>query len=231
MSVHVLSGGAAKGIVTALRERFRDETGAAIEGTFSAVGAMRDKFVAGEPCDVLILTPPVIEDLDRRCLLRPGSIAPLGRVRTAVAVPAGFPSPDISTTAAFAAAMRAARGVYIPDPDLSTAGIYFMSVLRKTGLEAEVAPKLRAFPNGETAMAHLAEDREADTIGCTQMTEIKLTKGLTLIGPLPEDHDLATLYVVAISARAADPERAQKLVALLTGPQTSDMRRACGFEI
>ena len=231
MTVHLLSGGAAKGIVTALRARFTAETGADIGGVFSAVGVMKDRYLAGEPCDVLILTEALIEGMTKQGLLLAGSSAPIGAVRTGVAVPTGFPVPAIASTAAFAAAMTAAETIYVPDPVRSTAGIHFVSMLQKLGLDRELGPRLRAFPNGETAMRQLAEEREDGAVGCTQMTEIKMTKGLTLVGPLPKEHDLSTVYVAAVSATAPKPDLARRLIALLTGAESRPMRAACGFEV
>ena len=54
--VRVLSGGAAKGLIGALRPAFAECCGADIEGTFGAVGVMKEKVLAGEACDVAILT-------------------------------------------------------------------------------------------------------------------------------------------------------------------------------
>jgi molybdate transport system substrate-binding protein len=230
MSLHVLSGGAAKGIVGALGARFRDEIGADINGDFSAVGAIEERFISGEACDVLILTAPLIAALAAAGRVRADTVRPIGAVCAGVAVPAGHTPPDIATAAAFAAALRAASAIHVPDCARSTAGRHFAGVLKKLGLEAEVAPKLREFPNGETAMAALARDRQIRAIGCTQVTEIKLTRGLDLIGPLPAGLDLATVYVAAVSAMAADPVRAGRLVGLLGEPRTRALRLDCGFE-
>ena len=49
MKLTLLSGGAAHGLVAALAPQFKAETGADIDGTFGAVGAMRDKLLAGAP--------------------------------------------------------------------------------------------------------------------------------------------------------------------------------------
>jgi molybdate transport system substrate-binding protein len=230
MTVRVLSAGAAKGLVSDLQAAFTATSGAAIYGVFSAVGAIRAKFTAGEPCDVLILTAKQLAALSAEGLLLAGSVAPIGTVRTAVAVPAGHPVPDITTSAGFAAAMRAAPAIYVPDPYKSTAGIHVLSVLKALGLEEAVSGKLRAFPNGETAMRALAEEAKAGSIGCTQTTEIKYTPGLTLVGPLPPGHDLSTLYSAAVSARAADPAMARTLVSMLTGPDSLVLRGRSGFE-
>jgi len=50
-----LSAGAAQGLVAEISPQFK-ETGCAIAATFGAVGAMRDKLLAGGKADLLILT-------------------------------------------------------------------------------------------------------------------------------------------------------------------------------
>ncbi len=39
-----------------------------------------------------------------------------------------------------------ARGIYFPDPVKATAGIHFMSVLKRLGIDAELASRLQPFP-------------------------------------------------------------------------------------
>ena len=156
MTVRVLSAGAAKGLVGDVQAEFEASSGATISGSFSAVGAIRERFESGETCDVLILTARQLAELAAAGSVR--GVAPIGTVRTAVAVPVDRVKPDVSTGVAFAAAMRAASAVYMPDAYKSTAGIHVRSVLAALGLEAEMAPKLRMFPNGETAMRTLAEE-------------------------------------------------------------------------
>lgn len=229
MILNLLGAGASKGLVTALQARFAAETGNEIAGIFAAAGAIRDKILAGDPCDVVILTHALLEALSARGLLD-GTIVPIGVVRTGVAVPAGHPVPNVETSDNLRAALLASRGVYVPDPHISTAGIHFMSVLRQLGIEEAVLPHLRPFPNGATAMGHLVNAPEANAIGCTQITEIKYTPGLTLAGPLPEAHGLATTYSTAVRAGTTMPAAARALVTLLTGPDTSDLRLDGGFE-
>ena len=53
MKLTILSGGAANGLVAALGAAVQAETGADIDGTFGAVGAMRDKLVGGASADLL----------------------------------------------------------------------------------------------------------------------------------------------------------------------------------
>ena len=159
MTIHVLSAGAAKGLVSDLEAEFTANSDIAINGFFNAVGAIKEKFVAGEKCDVLILTDAIIKDLVSQGMLLAGSPAPLGIVRTGVAVREESKSPDISTSAAFRASLKSSKGIYVPDMQRSTAGMHFMKVLKAMGIEDDVAPNLRPFPNGETAMRFLSWSR------------------------------------------------------------------------
>ncbi len=230
IALNVLSAGAAKGLVGDLTGGFTAATGQPVAGIFSAVGAIRERFETGAPCDVLILTAEQLSELEAAGLVRPGSVSPIGTVRTAVAVLQGQPMPDISTCKTFAAAMREASAIFMPDPYRSTAGIHVRRVFEALGLIDALQSKLRTFPNGETAMRTFADAAPAGGIGLTQTTEILYTTGLSLVGPLPPEHDLATVYAAGVSATARDPVSAAVLVAELTGPGSAGLRRHSGFE-
>ena len=228
--LHLISGGAAQGLVVALSDAFAAKQGFAPEGTFGAVGLMKDKLLAGAPCDVLILTAALIQELEQQGHVQAGTARPLGVVRTGVAVKAGEPIPDVATTEALAGLLRGASGIYFPDPVKATAGIHFMKVLKALGLDHELASRLRPFANGATAMRELAVAREPDVVGCTQVTEILDTPGAQLAGVLPRVFELATVYTAAVCSRATDPDGAQALVQLLSGHDTRPLRLAGGFE-
>jgi len=228
--LHLLSAGAALGLVRALESRLAAELGIELDARFGAVGAMQSLFDAGDPCDVLILTDAMIAAQTVAGALVAATRSPLGRVRTGVAVPRGLPLPDVSTPETLAAALRAADVVYFPDPERATAGIHFMKVLRELGLADELRERLRPWPNGATAMRELAGQSSPHAIGCTQVTEILYTPGVELVGLLPPQFELATLYTAAATSRAADPSLAARLVALLAGADTRALRVAGGFE-
>ena len=229
MKLTILSGGAANGLVAALAPQLKSDTGAEIDGTFGAVGAMRDKLVAGTGADLLILTSALIADLTKAGHVVAGSAADLGTITTGVAVRSGDPAPAIGDADALRAVLRAADGIYFPDPKLATAGIHFAKVLERLGIADEVAPRLRTFPNGQTAMAALAAQQGGRPIGCTQITEILNTKGVTLVGDLPAEFALATIYTLGICTKAQSPDLARRFAALLTGEASRDLRRKLGF--
>jgi molybdate transport system substrate-binding protein len=229
MKLTILSGGAAHGLVTALAPKFKAATGADIDGTFGAVGAMRDRLIAGAPADMLILTSALIAELTRTGHVVAGSAADLGAVATAIAVRRGDPAPAVDDADTLRAALRAADGIYFPDPKLATAGIHFAKVLDRLGIADEVAPRLRPHPNGAAAMAALAAASGARPIGCTQVTEILNTAGVTLVADLPPDFALATVYTLGICAKALVPDLARAFAALLSGEASRDLRGRIGF--
>ena len=229
-TLHLLSGGAAYGLVSKLEGRFAAETGCRIAGTYSAVGLMRDQLLGGAPCDVVILTAALISQLEASAHVAPGSARRLGSVKTGVAVKTGEPAPAVATPDELKATLLKARGIYFPDPVKSTAGIHFMSMLKQLGIEAELSPRLRPFPNGATAMGEMAKSDESGLIGCTQVTEILYTPGVQLVAALPKAFELATVYTAAMSRSTDCPQAATALVALLAGPEAASLRRTVGFE-
>jgi molybdate transport system substrate-binding protein len=151
-------------------------------------------------------------------------------VRTGVAVRVGDPLPDVSTTDGLRSALQAADAIYFPDPQRATAGIHFAQVLERLGIAVEVASRISTHPNGATAMRELARTAGARPIGVTQITEILNAPGVSLIGPLPREFELATVYTAAVCARAAAPEAARRFVEeFLTGDRLS-LRETAGFE-
>lgn len=228
-TIKVFGGGAANGLVEELRPAFEAATGCAIDGVFSAVGAMRARIVAGEPADVAILTRALIVDLARDGHVDGASAADVGTVDTAVAVRRGDAAPALADASELRAALLAADAIHFPDPQQATAGIHFDEVLRRLGIRDAVADRLRTAPNGATAMRALAASTSRRPIGCTQATEIIATPGIVLAGALPEGCALATVYTAAVGATTRLPAEAARLVALLTGEAGRDGRRRLGF--
>ena len=230
MDLFLLSGGAAAGLVNPLKAEFEAKHGCKLHGTFSAVGAMKEALLQGTPCDVVILSKALVQGLIDSGHVKAGSLHALGVVKTGIAVKQGTTHPAIATRADLQAAFRAAEGIYFPDPKLATAGIHFFKVLQTLGLDVALADRFRTFPNGATAMKAMAL-ATGPVIGCTQVTEIKYTEGVDLVGVLPQEFELATVYALGISAQAQQPQLAQAMCDALTDTSTEALKLAGGFEL
>ena len=224
MALRFVSAGAAHGLVSALAAR----EGLAVDGAFGAVGAMLEKFRAGEPCDVVILTRAQIAALEREGAILRDTGVDLGSVPTSIAVPQACPAPDVSTAERLRAALLAADALFFPDAVKSTAGSHFAKVLERLGVAEAVAGRLKTFPNGATAMRAMAQ-APGRPIGCTQATEILATPGARLVAPLPPGCELETVYTAAVNARAADADAARRFTAAIGDRDAAVLRRDAGF--
>jgi molybdate transport system substrate-binding protein len=224
MKLEFVSAGAAQGLVATLAR----EAGIEASGSFGAVGAMLEKFRAGEPCDIVILTHTQVAELASEGRVDGRSCSDLGSVPTSIAVRSSDPAPDVSGERALRAALLAADEIYFPDPAKATAGIHFAKVVHALGIHGGVTGNFRTFPNGATAMKAMAQ-ATGHPIGCTQATEILATPGVTLVAPLPAGFDLETVYTAAVSRSSTHPEAAADFVARLAGEETRATRTAAGF--
>ena len=227
-TLHILSGGAAAGLLHRIQPAFEAEHGCRIAATFGAVGLMRDKLLSGAPCDALILSEALIGELAAKGYAVGATTKAIGQVKTGVALKLGAPDADASTPEALKALLQRASAIYFPDPAKATAGIHFMKVLNALGM-AQPA-RLRTFPNGAAAMAELAKAKEPDAVGCTQVTEILFAPGVRLAGILPPPYELTTTYTAAVCSQAAEAALAVHLIGALVAAEAAKFRQECGFE-
>ena len=219
-----VSAGAAHGLVSTLAA----QAGIEVAGSFGAVGAMQEKFLAGEPCDIVILTHAQIAELASHQRVLAETCADLGSVPTAIAMREADAAIDVSTEKALREALLGADAIYYPDPVKSTAGGHFAKVLDQLGIRALVSARSKIFPNGSTAMAELAK-AGGRPIGCTQTTEIFATPGVRLVAPLPRGLDLETVYTAAVNADSQQKQAAGSFIDRLAGDEARKTRIEAGF--
>jgi molybdate transport system substrate-binding protein len=231
--IRVLSGGAAAGVVKGIQDNFENSHQCKINGTFSAVGAMRDLVLQGEPCDLVILSKSLVDELVASGHVDIKSVRSLGIVPTGIAIPSKrtSPTPAISTAQELKEAFRSAPALYFPDMEKSTAGIHFMKVMKTLGLDQELANRFKTFPNGATAMAQMALDPDSNVIGGTQTTEINICPGVDLIGLLPQELELNTDYTLGICKNSKSPDLALELANILVGEESLSIRQSIGYLI
>jgi molybdate transport system substrate-binding protein len=228
-NLKILSGGAAQGLVTSLTPTFKAQTGFDISGDFGAVGAMAAKLRKGVPTDVVILTAALVAKLAEEKLVVAAAVSDVGLVETALAVRKGDPLLTVRDETDLRQALLASDAIFVPDTKASTAGIHVAKVLAQLGVADAVAAQLKIYPNGATAMHHLAGSDAKRPIGCTQSTEIISTEGVVLSGSLPRGCELATMYTAGVTTQAVNARQAQALIELLTSADARELRTRAGF--
>jgi molybdate transport system substrate-binding protein len=226
--LHIISAGAAMGLT---RQLLGHQISINVGLNFGAVRTMYDLFVSGVPCDLLLLTRAQIDELDAAGCLVAGSIADVGHVKTGIAVRADTKgNPDIHDAAALRDTLHKASCIYCPDMKQSTAGLHVAGMLKQLGIWDDVKNHISEHPNGATAMRMMDSSNDENSIGCTQVTEIIYTPSVRLVGLLPKEFELSTVYSVAVPKRATESEAAKAAIAKLCGDSNLAVRTAAGFD-
>lgn len=215
--------------VGALGGAFARDGGHELALDFGTVGALQAKLDVGDTADVLILSRPMIEALEKTGAAAPGSRRDVARTFIAVCVRSGAPSPDIATPEAFKQALVSAAAVAMSDPAVGgTAAVYVPVMFERMGIADTMRPKSLLQQNGVEVARRVVEGK-AD-FGLTLSGEVASVEGAAIAGPLPQPYGLDTLYSAAVSASTAAPEPAAAFIAALTSPGARDTWVQAGFE-
>jgi molybdate transport system substrate-binding protein len=225
--VKILTAGAMKEVVLSVVPAFEKETGHKAVVSNDTAGGLTKRIEGGEAFDFVVITPGAAKDLAAKGKIA-GTAMLVARVGVGVVVKEGVPLPDISTVEAFKNALKAAKSVaYIDPASGGSSGIYLVGLFDKLGIAADIAPKAKLKKGGY--VAELIANGEAE-LGLHQISEILAVKGVKLVGPLPPEIQNYTTYAAAVSANAAQPQAAQALLKLLTGPAVDETLKSRGME-
>lgn len=217
--LRVLTTGAYKPVAQDIVAAFEASGGHKVRLDNDTAGALAKRIEAGEEFDLVILTPGALTDLAKKGKVA-GDAQELARVGIGVAVKESDPRPDVSTVAAFRAALAAARKVAMIDPAAGgSSGIYLSRLFEQWGIAPEIRAKSVLVPGGLVAQRLVTG--EAD-LAIHQISEILAVKGAVLVAPLPDEIQNWTIYAGALSAQPREPDAARALLAALRGP---DARR------
>jgi len=226
--VKVLTSVALTSAVNELAPKYEQATGNKLDIGYSLIADIRKRMLDGETADVIILSRPVMDELDKLDKFAPGSIINVAGTPVALTIRAGAPKPDISTVDALKQTLLAAKSIVYADPAKGgAAGVYFARVVDKLGLAEQLKPKTILVPGAQAA--EVVAKGEAE-IGVAQTSEIVPVAGAEVLGPLPGDLNSVTLFTAAIGAGTKVPDAAKALIAFLTGPVAKPVFAAKGFQ-
>jgi molybdate transport system substrate-binding protein len=221
----VLSGNGARNAVAALVEAFERATGHTVRITFAVNPQVQARIEQGEPFDVAVLNPPVLDALIGQQRIVGDTRAVLGRAGIGVGMRAGAPPPDISTVEAFRRTLLGARGVAYPEEGAS--GRYFVSVVEKLGIMPQMKARLRPMPGDYNV--EIVADGGAELV-VVVASRISGVKGVQLVGLIPQALQTWIGFAAGVSARSAEPAAARALVRFLTAPAAEPVLRGAGIE-
>ncbi|MFF7709735.1 substrate-binding domain-containing protein [Pseudomonas sp. NPDC007930] len=187
--------------------------------------AIPNRLARGEHADVVIMVGYALDELIKQGKVQPGSRVELADSRIGVAVKDGAAVPDISSEAAFKAALLNARSVGYSD---SASGVYIeQQLFKKLGIEEQLKGRARMIPRlpvaGEVASGEVE-------LGMQQVAELLPVKGAHFVGKIPESLQSVTRYAAGIPVGAQHPEQARKLLEYLASPSALGTVQGTGLD-
>jgi len=226
--VNVVAAGAVRGIIADMIDDHSRQTGSKFNLTVGPTGQLRAALASGKPVDLVIVSSPLMAELEAGGKITPGSRIDLGRVGLGVVIREGTPAPDISTSEAVKMALTKAKTIAYTDPKLGGTSVeHLMKVAGEFGIKDEVVRKGVISTGGNDAAAKVADGRAE--IAIVPITDIH-AKEAKLVGPLPEAIQLWTVYAAAIPSSSAEPAAARAFVAAMTAPAMRDRWIKAGWQ-
>jgi molybdate transport system substrate-binding protein len=227
--IKLMSTGGMKVMLIDLATEFERATQHKVTATYGAPGVIRSRVAAGEPIDVLVFPAPGLDDLVKQGQIVADSKAILARSGIGLGVRAGAPKPDISTPEALKRALLAAKSVVYTNPALgSPSGIHFAKVLERLGIAEEMQAKSKLH-DGTSFNAELVARGEIE-IAVQQISEILPVHGVELLGPLPADLQLTTVYATGIGTASKEQAAAKEFIKFLMSPAAAVVIKAKGMD-
>jgi molybdate transport system substrate-binding protein len=225
----VISAGAVRGLIAQIIDDYSRQTGQKFDFTIGTTGQLRNIIATGQHADLIIVSAPLMGELEQTGKLMAGSRADLGRVGIGVAVREGASVPDVSTPEALKQTLINARSIAYTDPkEGGTSGIYFNNLADRFGIGEAVRKKAVLTRGGREAAIEVAEGRAEMAI--VFISETVPVKGIKLAGPLPGPLQDYSVYAAAIPASSTDVAAARAFIAALAGSAMAERWRSNGFE-
>jgi molybdate transport system substrate-binding protein len=220
--VRVMISGGLTAAFKALVPEFERQTGNKVLVAYgpsmgTTANAIPVRLERGEPADVLIMVGYALGDLIKNGKAIADSRVDLVNSPIGIAVKAGAPHPDISSSAAVKTALLNAKSVAYSD---SASGVYVSTeMFQKLGIADQMKDKATKIP--ATPVGEIVAKGEAE-IGLQQVSELKPVQGIDIVGKLPDDLQKITVFSAGIATGSKEPEAGKALIKFLTSPAARD---------
>jgi molybdate transport system substrate-binding protein len=223
--IKVIASNAVKEALAELVPDFEKATGRTVTTIWGGTLDIMQRIGDGEVVDIVVLAAPRIDDFIAQDRLVAGSRVDIACSGIGIAVRAGARQPDISSGAALAASLLAARSIVLSSGPSS---VYLAELFQKMGIADAIKSKVIQIGPGLPVGKAVA--RGEGEIGFTQVSELLSAKGVDFVGPLSADVQHITVFSAGIHAAARAPDAARALVKFLAGPHAAAAIRRSGME-
>jgi molybdate transport system substrate-binding protein len=216
---------ATRHLLAELASAYEQRTGQAVTLTSAGGIDVLRRVQSREPFDFVALAADAIGRLAAEGHVDPISRVDLARSGVAVAVKAGAPHPDLATGEAVRQAVLSARQVgYSTGPS----GVYLVRLFERWGIAETIAARVVLAPPGVPVGTLVA--RGEVELGFQQLSELVGLPGIDIVGPLPPDIQLVTVFSAATCSVSTRPDDVKAFFAFLTRSEADAAKRRHGLE-
>ncbi|TFY96994.1 ABC transporter substrate-binding protein [Ramlibacter rhizophilus] len=179
---------------------------------------------AGEPFDFVVLGSDAIDKLIAAGAVVPGSRVDLVLSKTYVAVRQGAPKPDISSEAAVREAVLAASTV---GNSTGPSGVALARLFERWGISEQIKDRVVTARPG-VPVGSLVAQGEVE-LGFQQLSELIHVEGIDILGELPPQIAIDTIFSGGICTASTRPEEARALLAFMASPEAAAAKKRQGM--
>jgi molybdate transport system substrate-binding protein len=229
--INVLSSTALKPTLDEVLPEFERKSGCAVAVTFGPSAQIKGRIAELPSTDVVIATGEAFHELVRLGTLATGHHKNIARSVIGLAVRVGAKRPDISTPDQFKRAMICAKSIAMSNPEGGgVSGAHLAKVFKRLGIADEIKSRLIYGPGGPQGLiGNFVRCGKAE-IGLQQIPELRAVPGIAVVGPLPDDLQMVTLYSVGLSNTARNPDVGKALIEFLGGPTVRAVLQSKGMD-
>ncbi len=183
-TVSLLSPNPIETTINKLVADFEARTGNKVKVTYGTGVSTRKTVADGQASDVSLLFAPFPEALKTGNIVKESATV-IARLRVALAVKKGAPTPDISNAAAVKRTLLNAKSISAVDPEQGSAGGAALLALDKMGITQQVRPKITWVRTGGNVQDAVAKGEAEIALG-PYISDMR-NPGLDIVGALPPD--------------------------------------------
>jgi molybdate transport system substrate-binding protein len=224
--IKVLCSNGIKAVMEELVPQFEQATKHKVVITYGLSAALKRRLEAGEPFDIAVLTPPLIDDLITQGKIAGDTRTVLARSSMALAIRGGASKPDIRTTDALRRTLLESTSIAYAREGAS--GLFFIDVVQRLGLADDLKSKLKPTTTGEEVGASVA--RGDAQLGVLPVSEILPVHGVEVLGTFPADVQGAVVMVAGVSSATSQGAAVKELLRFLIAPAALSVMKKRGME-
>ena len=222
--IKVLSTNALKTVLEDLGPQFERSSGHQLSFHFGPTSELKTQIEKGATFDLALLTEATTDDLIKQAKVAAATRTAIARSSVGVAVRKGAPKPDLSSTEAFRRALLQAGSITYTGAGFT--GPSLRKIFERFGIATEMQAKTRiAAGNAAEAVA-----RGEAELGFTQVSEILHVPGAELVGALPAEVQISTVFTAGLSPEAKEGAASRAFISFLTAAAAAPVIRAKGLD-